>query len=304
MSELEAMGTPANGERILEIDNNLIEDNPFNAGIKLTNIDSLADSLQTNGLIEPIVVYQKENGKYEIVSGHRRRYAWCGKLGHKTIKCRVVPYQVDPLIRFRQHAEANTETRNKDADYWCTEIKNARALLSDLYPKDGDIERVSRISRLLDKDGTKGLGVQSIRRYEAYDRLIPEMKELTKYGLSAFTLCTAGFKRLDKKQQLKLAKYVSDFYESHYDAGHKRYTVHITRDQFTSLVDRLARNEKLPITNQSRKQTPLANRILEASGNIERAMSHIKTDADKQNVKEAIRQVRNSLDEWEKKYLS
>lgn len=304
MSELEAMGTPADGERILEIDNNLIEDNPFNAGIKLTNIGSLADSLQTNGLIEPIVVYQKGNGKYEIVSGHRRRSAWCGKLGHKTIKCRVVPYQADPLIRFRQHAEANTETRNKDADYWCTEIKNARALLSDLYPKDGDVERVSRISRLLDKDGTKGLGVQSIRRYEAYDRLIPEMKELTKYGLSAFTLCAAGFKRLDKKQQLKLAKYVSDFYESHYDSEHKRYTAHITRAQFTSLVDRSARNEELPITKQFRKQTPLANRILEASGNIERAMSHIKTDTDKQNVKEAIRQVRNSLDEWEKKYLS
>jgi len=60
--------------------------------IKLSNIDSfenhpykvendvnlkeLANSIKNNGLLNPIIVRPKNNGRYEIISGHRRLEAF------------------------------------------------------------------------------------------------------------------------------------------------------------------------------------------------------------------------------------
>ena len=43
-------------------------------------MESLVESIKTQGVLTPIVVRQTENGEYEIVSGHRRVFA-CNKLG-------------------------------------------------------------------------------------------------------------------------------------------------------------------------------------------------------------------------------
>ena len=43
---------------------------------KVENDDSikeLANSIKENGLINPLIVRQKENGRYELISGHRRK---------------------------------------------------------------------------------------------------------------------------------------------------------------------------------------------------------------------------------------
>ena len=34
-----------------------------------------ANSIKENGLINPLIVRQKENGRYELISGHRRKLA-------------------------------------------------------------------------------------------------------------------------------------------------------------------------------------------------------------------------------------
>ncbi len=39
------------------------------------SIKELADSINENGLLEPLVVRKKENGRYEMLSGHRRKKA-------------------------------------------------------------------------------------------------------------------------------------------------------------------------------------------------------------------------------------
>ena len=40
----------------------------------------LIESIRESGVINPILVRKKEGERYEIISGHRRKYA-CGKLG-------------------------------------------------------------------------------------------------------------------------------------------------------------------------------------------------------------------------------
>lgn len=37
------------------------------------SLKELADSINENGLLEPLVVRKKENGRYEMLSGHRRK---------------------------------------------------------------------------------------------------------------------------------------------------------------------------------------------------------------------------------------
>lgn len=48
----------------------------------------LADSIKANGVINPAIVREKSDGRYELISGHRRKRA-CELAGIKTLKCVV-----------------------------------------------------------------------------------------------------------------------------------------------------------------------------------------------------------------------
>lgn len=61
-------------EQIEYIDINLLDDDPNNF-YELSGVDELAANIELLGLQQPIRVRQGENGRYVIVSGHRRRAA-------------------------------------------------------------------------------------------------------------------------------------------------------------------------------------------------------------------------------------
>lgn len=61
---------------------NIIDDFPDHP-FKVQNDDSmtmLIESISENGILYPIICRKKDDGRYEIISGHRRKYA-CQKLG-------------------------------------------------------------------------------------------------------------------------------------------------------------------------------------------------------------------------------
>ena len=58
-------------------------DNPFKVTLD-TEMERLIESIAETGVIAPIITRPTENGKYEIVSGHRRKYA-CEYLGIETV---------------------------------------------------------------------------------------------------------------------------------------------------------------------------------------------------------------------------
>ena len=59
---------------ILRIPVDLIEPNPFQPRMSFDQeaLEELADSIRTLGLIQPITVRRKEDGRYQIISGERR----------------------------------------------------------------------------------------------------------------------------------------------------------------------------------------------------------------------------------------
>ena len=62
---------------IEKISLDLIDDfnnHPFKV-VEDESLKALADSINENGLLEPLVVRRKENGRFEMLSGHRRKKA-------------------------------------------------------------------------------------------------------------------------------------------------------------------------------------------------------------------------------------
>ena len=48
------------------------------------SMDQLVHSIEMNGVLNPVIARQKEDGRYELISGHRRKHA-CEKLGVEKI---------------------------------------------------------------------------------------------------------------------------------------------------------------------------------------------------------------------------
>ena len=80
---------------ISEIDD--FPDHPFK--VKLDeDMDQLVQSIKERGIITPVTLRPKENGRYEIVSGHRRKKA-CELAGFDTVKAEVREMTRDEAIQ-------------------------------------------------------------------------------------------------------------------------------------------------------------------------------------------------------------
>ena len=80
--------------KLEEIDN--FKNHPF----KVNNDESLkelSDSIKENGLLNPLTVRLKENGRYELISGHRRKFAM-ELLGIKEAKAYIKELSDDEAI--------------------------------------------------------------------------------------------------------------------------------------------------------------------------------------------------------------
>ena len=63
------------------------------------DMEHLVDSIRQNGVISPATVRQKSDGRYELLSGHRRKHA-CILLEMKTLRCEVVELDDDAATIF------------------------------------------------------------------------------------------------------------------------------------------------------------------------------------------------------------
>ena len=61
------------------------------------SLEELKESIRVNGLLNPIIVRQKENGRYEMISGHRRKLAM-EILGKRDIEANIKDLSDDEAI--------------------------------------------------------------------------------------------------------------------------------------------------------------------------------------------------------------
>lgn len=77
-------------EKVIDISLNEIDDFPKHPFKVLENeeMKQMSESIKENGVLVPTLVRPKENGRYEMISGHRRKYA-STLAGLETIPCIV-----------------------------------------------------------------------------------------------------------------------------------------------------------------------------------------------------------------------
>ena len=62
------------------------------------DMEQLVESIKRNGVMTPATVLLKEDGRYELISGHRRKKA-CELAGLETLKCELKSLPVTkPLL--------------------------------------------------------------------------------------------------------------------------------------------------------------------------------------------------------------
>lgn len=102
------------GEKIIFVDIDDIESNPKNF-YGLRNIDELAGLIAVSNLIEPLTVSPKVNGKYKLISGHRRRAAVQKLLEDGVYNERKLPCIIKTPVTIKIEQE-NGETIEFDED--------------------------------------------------------------------------------------------------------------------------------------------------------------------------------------------
>ena len=84
------------------------KDNPFQIHEDAA-MEMLTDSIRQNGVLVPITVRPTEDGRYEIISGHRRIHA-CKKLGIETIPALITQVDRDSAVIFMVDSNLQRES--------------------------------------------------------------------------------------------------------------------------------------------------------------------------------------------------
>ena len=286
-----AEGQPTPGYTMLNAKD--IQPSPFNEGLSQENIESYVKSMQETGIIEPIVVYDLGNGKYEILSGHQRYEAWCKRLGNKTIRAVILPYEKDPVKRFTAHTEANVLTRNKDLRFWLSRINHAKQVLHESGFVGSKAEELKKISEMLN-----GISKTQLYRYESFEKLIPELQEFeTKGYLSANTLYLAV--SLDAKQQIEVVERVRALQRARAESNPELLDdMEITREEFARIVSDVRKGKKAEPAQK--KKSTYTERVDKAYVSFLKTISRSRTQAERKEALEYIAKLRLQLDELEK----
>ncbi len=148
------------------------QNNPFNVKMD-ADMEKLIESIAENGVILPIIATPTENGKYEIVSGHRRKFA-CEYLEMEKIP--TIVKELDLNERAILMVDSNLQREN----ILPSEKAKAYKLKMDALAKQGkrnDLTggQVGHKTRDTISDTDSG---RQIQRYIRLNNLIPQLLEL------------------------------------------------------------------------------------------------------------------------------
>lgn len=285
------------GEVIVKLPADKIEESPLNEGLPMEQIEELADSIKQVGLLEPLIVYEKKDGTYELISGHRRYRAMVSVLGWTTVPCIKKKYPEDIHVRFREHADANVLTRKKDASFWVNEIRHAREILQTDGFAGSKKEEIQKISEMLGS----GASPAQIYRYDGLSKLEPEVLALDEFGLSPATLYAAV--KLTDTEQKQLAAKIRTIYAENSDYSVSRSDfAHMVNVIKTSGSDSEVNDDHVESASPNKKQQKTYSGKLNHSEDIYiRQITRAHSPEDRKAALESIQRIRLQLDELEKK---
>ncbi len=191
--------------RVLELD--LIDDAPDHPfGIRDDEeMQSLTESIYHFGVISPILVRKKEDGRYEMIAGHRRKFA-CLKLGVKTVPAIVREMTREEAIIAMVDSNMQRENIHPSERAFAYKMKmealQRQGKRTDLTstPMAGKLETADMIGK---EHGESG---DQVRRYIRLTYLIPELLEAVDAGKLGFrTAVELSFLGFDEQKDVSYA---------------------------------------------------------------------------------------------------
>ena len=144
----------------------------------------LIESIRDRGVITPATVRQKEDGRYELISGHRRKRA-CELAGFQTLRCEVVDLSRDEatILMVESNFQRSQILPSEKAFAYKMRLDamKRQGQRTDLTcdPLGHKLERTKSVMLLADKsDDSK----TQIQRYVRLTNLVPELLEFVDQG--------------------------------------------------------------------------------------------------------------------------
>lgn len=142
---------------------------------------NLAESIRANGVLTPATVRKKDDGRYELLSGHRRKRA-CEIIGIETLRCEVVEMSRDEATVFM--VESNYQrTQILPSEKAFAYKMRLEAMKRQGHRSDLTLSPVATKFRSDEKLGELyGDGKDNVRRYIRLTNLVPELLEMVDEG--------------------------------------------------------------------------------------------------------------------------
>lgn len=152
------------------------------------DMQNLMESIKDRGVITPAMVRKKDDGRYEMISGHRRKHA-SERLGLETLRCEVVEVSRDEAIILMvdsnsQRSEIAPSDKGKAYKMKLEAIKRlpGRPSKNNVRPEGADFEdgRMNRSDEQLAEKSEDS--ARQIQRYIRLTYLVPELQEFVDKG--------------------------------------------------------------------------------------------------------------------------
>lgn len=147
-------------------------------------MEQLVRSIEMNGVLTPVVVRQKEDGRYELISGHRRKYA-CGILGVTQIPVIVRELSRDDAIiemvdsnLQREHILPSEKAKAYKMKMDAMRRQGKRTDLTST-PVAGTLKERETATIIGEAAGESG---DQVRRYVRLNELTPELLDFVDEG--------------------------------------------------------------------------------------------------------------------------
>ena len=162
-------------------------DHPFKV-LMDEDMEQLVDSIKRSGVMPPATVRMKEDGRYELISGHRRKKA-CELAGLETLKCEVKELTHDEaiIVMVESNLQRTTILPSEKAFAYKMRLEamNRQGKRTDLTcsPVGNKLQGVKSSDELAEKVGESK---NQIFRYIRLTELVPEILQMVDERQIAF----------------------------------------------------------------------------------------------------------------------
>lgn len=191
------------------------------------DMKTLVDSIKEFGVLTPATVRRKEDGRYELLSGHRRKRA-CELAGLDTLRCEVVELDKDAATIFMVDSNLQRTTILPSEKAFSYKMRldamkrqGQRADLTSMPVAEKLEGKAARsVTRLGKEVGESG---DNIRRYIRLTYLIPQLLEMVDEGKIALRPAVEiSYLPRDMQESLVAAIHYEDSTPSHAQARELR----------------------------------------------------------------------------------